>query len=75
MRWLLLPKIALWLVIIALFALLAPTPAWPRWLAQMVLATGVALGLTSFGVRLWNLRKPPGPPAGRAGWGAGVKRG
>jgi hypothetical protein len=57
MRWILLPKIAFWLVVLGVFALLAPNPVWPEWLARMALATGVALGVTTLGVRLWDLRK------------------
>ncbi|EGW55572.1 hypothetical protein TevJSym_ac01360 [endosymbiont of Tevnia jerichonana (vent Tica)] len=38
-------------------ALLAPSPAWPEWLARMVLSTGVALGLTAVGIKLWERRK------------------
>ena len=56
MRWLLLSKISFWLIIIGTVALVTPNPAWPEWLARMVLATGVALGLTTLGVRLWSMR-------------------
>ena len=39
-------KIAFWLVVIGLAALLAPNPAWPEWLARYTLSLGVALGVT-----------------------------
>ena len=69
MRWIVLPKIAFWLVVIGSFALVAPNPAWPKWLAHMVLATGIALGITTLGVRLYESRKSRrssqgGPDAG-----------
>lgn len=68
MRWIVLPKIAFWLVVIGVLALIAPDPAWPEWLAQMAIATGVALGITTFGVRLYELRKSSmGPRGGSEG--------
>lgn len=57
LRWIVLPKIAFWLVLIGILALAAPNPAWPEWLARMAIATGIALGITVLGVRLWDLRK------------------
>ncbi len=45
-------KIAFWLVVIGLFALLTPNPAWPEWAARMALSTGIALALTTAWVRL-----------------------
>ena len=57
MRWLLLSKVSVWLIIIGTVALVTPNPAWPEWLARTVLATGVALGLTTMGVRLWKARR------------------
>ncbi|KRT58297.1 hypothetical protein [Candidatus Endoriftia persephone] len=57
MRNALLIKVAFWLVLIGMAALLAPSPAWPEWLARMVLSTGVALGLTAVGIKLWERRK------------------
>jgi len=59
MRWALLSKVSFWLIIVGAFALVTPNPAWPEWLARMVLATGVALGLTTLGVRLWGARRGP----------------
>ena len=56
MRWLLLSKVSFWLIIIGTVALVTPNPAWPEWLARMVLATGIALGLTTMGVRFWKGR-------------------
>lgn len=50
----LLGKVSFWLVVIGAFALITPHPAWPEWLARMVLATGVALGITTLGVSLWR---------------------
>ena len=52
----LLGKLAFWLIVIGGFALVTPNPAWPEWLARMLLATGVALGLTTIGVAFWNKR-------------------
>ncbi len=66
MRWLLLSKIAFWLIVIGTVALVTPNPAWPEWLARMVLATGVALGLTTLGVRFFKGRgSGPGKSGGR----------
>lgn len=56
MQTALLLKIAVWLVIIGTAALLAPNPAWPEWVSRMVLSTGIALGLTSYLIRLWSRR-------------------
>ncbi|MCG7929267.1 MAG: hypothetical protein N0E44_04360 [Candidatus Thiodiazotropha lotti] len=50
----LLTKIAFWLTVIGIFALIAPDPAWPEWLARMVLSTGIALGLVTLGLSLWK---------------------
>jgi multisubunit Na+/H+ antiporter MnhC subunit len=50
----LLTKLSFWLVIIGVFALIAPNPVWPEWLARMTLSAGVALGLVTVGVRLWK---------------------
>ncbi len=57
MRWVLLSKVSFWLIIIGAFALVTPNPAWPEWLSRMVLATGVALGLTTIGVRLSDAKR------------------
>ena len=48
MRPVLIFKVAFWLVVIGLAALLTPNPAWPEWLARMVLSTGIALGIVGF---------------------------
>jgi hypothetical protein len=53
----LLGKVSFWLIVIGTFALITPQPAWPEWLARMILATGVALGITTLGVAIWNRRK------------------
>jgi hypothetical protein len=50
----LLGKLAFWLVIIGVFALIAPNPAWPEWLARMTLSSGIALGLVTVGIQLWK---------------------
>ena len=56
-RWVILPKIAFWLIALGSLALIAPNPAWPKWLAQMALATGIALGITTLGVRRYESRR------------------
>ncbi|MEG7523732.1 MAG: hypothetical protein M3H12_11615 [Chromatiales bacterium] len=53
----LLGKLSFWLIIIGVFALITPNPAWPEWMARMALSTGIALGLTTIGVGLWNRNK------------------
>ena len=55
----LLGKIAFWLIVIGTFALITPQPAWPEWLARMVLSTGIALGITTLLVA-WRKRRKPG---------------
>lgn len=50
----LLGKVSFWLIVIGVFALVTPQPAWPEWLARMILSAGVALGLTTIGVALWR---------------------
>ena len=52
----LLAKISFWLIIIGSMALLTPEPAWPEWLARMLLSAGVALGVTTIGVLIWQRR-------------------
>jgi hypothetical protein len=56
LKFALLGKVAFWLTVVGFFALITPQPAWPEWLARMVLSTGVALGLTVVGVSLWKKR-------------------
>ncbi|MEW8505414.1 MAG: hypothetical protein AB2598_01815 [Candidatus Thiodiazotropha sp.] len=56
MKFALLGKIAFWLIVIGALALLTPQPAWPEWLARMILSAGIALGLTTLGVSLWRKR-------------------
>lgn len=53
----LLIKVSFWLVVIGLFALITPNPAWPEWLARMVLSTGIALAITSLLVKWWRSRR------------------
>ncbi len=50
-------KIAFWLMIIGVAALTTPNPAWPEWVARMLLSTGIALGVTTFGVALVRRKK------------------
>ncbi len=53
----LLGKLAFWLIVIGTLALITPQPAWPEWLARMVLSTGIALGITTILVGVWRKRK------------------
>jgi multisubunit Na+/H+ antiporter MnhC subunit len=53
----LLGKVSFWLVVIGVFALITPQPAWPEWLARMVLSAGVALGIITIGVSLWHRKR------------------
>ncbi|MCU7853361.1 MAG: hypothetical protein KZQ80_14255 [Candidatus Thiodiazotropha sp. (ex Monitilora ramsayi)] len=53
----LLGKISFWLIVIGTFALVTPQPAWPEWLSRMVLSTGIALGITTIAVAVWNRKK------------------
>ncbi len=57
MRSALLLKISFWLIVIGLFALVTPQPAWPEWLARMTISTGLALAITTLVVRYRELRK------------------
>lgn len=50
----LLGKVSFWLIVIGGFALISPHPAWPEWLARMVLSSGIALGITAIGVVIWR---------------------
>jgi hypothetical protein len=43
MHRLLLAKLSFWLIIIGVFALIAPNPAWPPLLAKVVLGAGLLL--------------------------------
>ena len=43
----LLLKVAFWLVVIGLAALLTPNPAWPEYVARFVLSLGIALGVVA----------------------------
>ncbi|MGD8913185.1 MAG: hypothetical protein PVI97_11465 [Candidatus Thiodiazotropha sp.] len=56
MKSALLGKISFWLIVIGSLALLTPQPAWPEWLARMILSAGIALGLTTLGVMIWQKR-------------------
>ncbi len=57
MKSALLGKIAFWLTVIGGLALATPNPAWPEWLARMVLSTGIALGVTTIGLILWRQKQ------------------
>jgi len=57
MRSALLLKISFWLIVIGLFALVTPQPAWPEWLARMAVSTGLALAVTTLVVRYRELRR------------------
>ncbi|WP_456406638.1 hypothetical protein [Thiolapillus sp.] len=57
MRDALLLKLTFWLIVIGAFALLTPQPAWPEWLARMILSAGIALGITSLIVKYRKSRK------------------
>ena len=52
-------KVAFWLVVIGVAALLTPNPAWPEWLARFVLSLGIALGVAALALPLVRCRKPP----------------
>ena len=57
MKSALLGKVAFWLVVIGVFAQITPQPAWPEWLGRMVLASGIALGVTTLGVAFWDRKR------------------
>ena len=59
MRDMLLAKLSFWLIVIGGFALLTPDPAWPEWLARMILSTGIALAITTLIVKYREARKKP----------------
>lgn len=57
MRTPLLIKVTFWLILIGFAALMAPNPAWPEWVARMILSAGIALGITTVGVAIFSKRK------------------
>lgn len=59
MKYPLLIKVSFWMVIIGLAAQLTPNPAWPLWLARLVLAGGVALFVATIFDRWRSQRKKP----------------
>ncbi len=60
MRDALLAKGSFWLIVIGAFALMTPNPAWPEWLARMVLSTGIALAITTLIVKYREKKKKSG---------------
>ena len=60
MRDALLAKLSFWLIVIGAFALVTPNPAWPEWLARMVLSTGIALAVTTLIVKYREKNKKSG---------------
>lgn len=60
LKFALLGKVAFWLIVIGVFALITPQPAWPEWLGRMVLSSGIALGITTLGVSFWNRKRHKG---------------
>jgi membrane protein implicated in regulation of membrane protease activity len=56
----LLAKLSFWLIVIGAFALMTPNPAWPEWLARMVLSTGIALAITTLIVKYRERKKKSG---------------
>jgi len=50
-------KLSFWLVVIGIFALVTPQPAWPEWLARMTLSTGIALAITTVIVKYRERKK------------------
>jgi len=59
--WIVLPKIAFWMVVIGAFALLTPNPAWPAWAAKSLIGAGIATGVLgiAFGARKARRAAPP----------------
>jgi membrane protein implicated in regulation of membrane protease activity len=57
MRGPLLIKISFWLLLIGFVALITPNPAWPEWLARIILSTGIALALTTLGMTIFGRNK------------------
>jgi hypothetical protein len=66
MHRLLLAKLSFWLIIIGIFALIAPHPAWPPLLAKVVLGAGllVAAGALIAGVLKGRGADSKGPGRG-----------
>ena len=54
----LLLKIAFWMTVVGLAALLAPNPAWHPDTARFVMSLGIALGITTLLVPFIKRRKP-----------------
>jgi hypothetical protein len=67
MHRLLLAKLSFWLMVIGIFALIAPNPAWPPLLAKIVLGAGLLLAVGALVVAGLRGRrdesKGEGPPA------------
>lgn len=66
MHRLLLAKLSFWLIIIGIFALIAPNPAWPPLLAKIVLGAGLLLaaGALIAGALRGRGPNPKGPDQG-----------
>ncbi len=45
MRWMLLAKVAFWMIIIGVVALVTPNPAWPSWVGGTVLGIGILMAV------------------------------
>ncbi len=58
----LLLKIAFWLIVIGIAALVTPNPAWPVEAARFVLALGVALVVTALVLPFVRRRKTGNKP-------------
>jgi len=51
-------KVSFWLILLGVAALLTPNPAWPEWVARILISLGVAILVTSFiAPRLRNRKK------------------
>lgn len=58
MRALLIAKVSFWMIVIGVFALLAPNPAWDPLYAKLVLGGGIALGAGALLLGAWRSRRP-----------------
>lgn len=64
-------KLAFWMTLVGGVAQLTPNPAWPQWLAEGVMWSGIGIGLGMLLYRAWQLdrernrRRREGSPSGR----------